>query len=331
MPGQDGIPRPVIPLSDSPGNGPVREGGLKGSPLTLGASVLVLLLALGAVITPRGDHPAPGVSLLVFDPMGSGIRKDLVFVPLSRVLSETGQQPLRLDIAANPAEFKDGLARGAAYVLCPDGLAKRWAGDAYTPLAVVRRPAPRNLRPRGVLVYRTGAPPVSEPWLNRPSATVVGDSFSLAATGAWRKPGAAMPLEKDDSALAFGPDPYDHSPVLHALRLGCYDYALVRQWDAERFFQAGLLSPLEWGMEVLTPPVPDIVLLAARDLPAGVRLKAGERLAGLGRGDGAGEAGLSDARSGLGFLGLAGFNLLIEPDWDLVRRNFPQDWPAASR
>ncbi|MGD9547034.1 MAG: hypothetical protein AB7V45_05705 [Candidatus Krumholzibacteriia bacterium] len=313
------------------GNGPVKGGGLRGGWLTLGAFVLVLLLALGALIAPRGDRPAPGWNFLVFDPTGSRIRAELVFGPLSRVLAENGEQPLHLEIAANPAEFRDGLARGAAYVLCPDGLAKRWAGDAYLPLAVVRRPAPRNLRPRGVLVYRTGAGLVSEPWRTRPAATVVGDSFSLAATGAWRRPGAVLPPAAGDSALAFGPDPYDHSPVLHALRLGCFDYALVRQWDADRFFQAGLLSPLEWGMEVLTPPVPDVVLLAARRLPAGVRLEAGERLAGLGRRDGAGETDPADARSGLAFLGFAGFNLLIEPDWDLVRRNFPQDWPAASR
>ncbi|MFH2053863.1 MAG: hypothetical protein ABIK96_15515 [bacterium] len=312
-------------------NGPVKGVGLRDAWLTLGAFVLVLLLALGALVAPRGDRPASGGSVLVFDPTGSGIRADLIYGPLSRVLAESGEQPLRLEIAANITDFRDGLTRGAAYVLCPDGLARRWAGDAYLPLAVVRRSAPRNLRPRGVLVYRIGAGLVSEPWRHRPVATVVGDSFSLAATGAWRRPGAALPPAAEDSALAFGPDPYDHSPVLHALRLGCFDYALVRQWDADRFFQAGLLSPLEWGMEILTPPVPDVVLLVARRLPAGVRLEAGERLAGLGRGDGAGETDLADARSGLAFLGFAGFNLLIEPDWDLVRRNFPQDWPAASR
>ena len=68
------------------------------------------------------------------------------------------------------------------------------------------------------------------------------------------------------------------------MKLGGFDYALVRQWDADRFFTDGLLSPLEWGLELMTIPVPDVVVLASRSVDGKTRLAVGDGLAGLGRG-----------------------------------------------
>jgi hypothetical protein len=179
-------------------------------------------------------------------------------------------------------------------------------------------------------VYRKSAGLVADPWISRPAATVCGDSITLTATGSWKRRG------KPDSAsapapgtCAWGPDPYDHSPVLHAARLGGFDYALVRQWDADRFFVDGLLSSLEWGLELMTIPVPDVVVFASRSVNGRTRLAVGDGLAGLGRGpeDESPIAGV--ARQAVSGLNLVGFNLLVEPDFDLVRRNFVGYWPPT--
>ena len=83
-------------------------------------------------------------------------------------------------------------------------------------------------------------------------------------------------------------------------------------------------------MELLTPPVPDITLFVARDIPAGVRLVLGEDLSGLGRSQERTSPAALEAQTALSRLRLVGFNVLIEPDFDLVRRNFPGDWPRGS-
>ena len=130
------------------------------------------------------------------------------------------------------------------------------------------------------------------------------------------------------SSCAWGPDPYDHAPVLHAARLGAFDYALVRQWDADRFFAEGLLSPQEWDVEIMTVPVPDIVLFAARSVTAQTRLALGDGLSNLGRDSEEATPAAGVLRQALTFLNLEGFNLLVDPDFELVRRNFAEDWPA---
>ena len=295
---------------------------------TLAAAALVILLAVAAVILPSRDGADHQAVLLIFDSAVAEERTGRVFKPLRHYLSEAIDGSLSLVVVATVKDFQEELEQGPDFVLCPDGLGLGLGSQGLAPLAVGRRPAPRNLRPRGILVYRKSAGLVAEPWLDRSSATVVGDSLSLAATGIWRRPGGE--LRSELGGLAFGPDPYDHSAVLNAARLGCYDYALVRQWDADRFFKSGLLSPLEWGMEVLTPPVPDITLFVARDLSAGVRLAVGEKLTALGRApQEIGQQSL-ELELALRHLWLVGFNLLVEPDLDLVRRNFPLDWPPAS-
>jgi hypothetical protein len=302
----------------------------RGFSITVLAAVVILVLAGGALLWP-GDGPSRNRGVfLVFDSTGDGVRTTGVYEPLRQFLSEFTRRPLELEIAATVATFTQAQAAGVDFVLCPDGLSLDLPADGFLPVAVGRRAAPRNLRPRGVLVYRKAAGLVADPWLSRPEATVCGDSVSLTVTGNWRRRGqpdtSAAPAR---GTCAWGPDPYDHAPVLHALRLGGFDYALVRQWDADRFFSDGLLSPQQWGLELMTIPVPDVVVLAARSVNGQTRLAVSEGLAGLGR-DSQGESPLAGAaHRGLGRLNLAGFNLLVEPDWELVRRNFAAGWPPA--
>jgi hypothetical protein len=128
-------------------------------------------------------------------------------------------------------------------------------------------------------------------------------------------------------APAVGVDPFDHGPVLQALVLGCFDYALVREWTARRWAEAGLLDPAVWGVAPMSAPLPDVVVLASRRWPAAERVRAGELLLSLGRRHEAGEdARESRALVALERLGLAGFNPLLEPDFDLTRRQFA-GWP----
>jgi hypothetical protein len=307
-----------------------RSAAGRGRLITAAAAAVVLLLAVGALFWP-GDADREGENLfLVFDGSREAGRLDEVYEPLALYLEELTARPLDIVVCTGREDFTARAARGAGYVLCPDGLAIGLDAALYDPVAVGRRSAPRNLRPRGVLVYRKSAGLVPEPWVTRPDRTVFGDSLTLAATGAWRRTGrpAARP-PADPASCAWGPDPYDHAPALHAVRLGAFDYAVVRQWDADRFFTAGLLSALEWGVEPLTVPVPDVVLLAGPPA-AGARLEVGDRLAALGRRtDGQSPAAIR-LQAALGRLGLVGFNLLVEPDFDLVRRNFAGNWLPAT-
>lgn len=313
-------------MNEDPGN--AGRGGLSW---TILAGILVLVLTVGALLWPGGSPTVGGGLLLVFDSSGSHSRIEDVYQPLQQFLNLYLDEPLELVVVSSTGDFRDRAAAGADFVFCPDGLGMVLDGRSHLPVAVGRRGAPRNLRPRGVLVYRKSAGLAERPWLSRPGATVCGDSVSLTATGMWRRGGKMENVEAPGiSACAWGPDPYDHAPVLHAARLGAFDYALVRQWDAERFFEDGLMSPLDWGLEIMTIPVPDIVLFAARSVPAKTRLAVGDGLAALGRDPSNQLSESDDLRRGLGDLNLAGFNLLVEPDFDLVRRNFSRDWPQTT-
>lgn len=296
-----------------------------GRRLAAAAAAAVLLLALGAVLWPRGGGGADAVPLLVCDPSGRQDRVAAVYEPLARVLAEAAGRPVVLQVLPRAGDLRAAAAAGPCFVLAPDGLALDLGRDGFAPLAAGRGPVPRNLRPRGVLVWRRAAGHADEPWRTRPQRTVLGDTLSLCAGGVFALgDGAAAP------ALAAGPDPFDHGPVLHAARLGAFDYALVRQWDADRFLAAGLLDEAAWGVRELTPPVPDIMLMAARALPRGQRLAAGDALAAVGRDDDGGEASARLA-AGLERLQLAGFNLLLDPDLDLVRGQLRGHWPPGAR
>lgn len=294
------------------------------------AGILVLALAGGALLWPGNNAPRSRGIFLVFDSSGSGNREVSVYRPLANFLEETAGQQLDLQIVRTLDAYGDKLRAGVDFVLCPDGLALDLDPGKFVALAVGRRSAPRNLRPRGVLVYRKAAGFVPTPWISRPRATVCGDSISLTATGAWRRGGdKSSPGPRVPFACAWGPDPYDHAPVLHAARLGAFDYALVRQWDADRFFASGLLSPLEWGVEILTIPVPDIVLFASREVSGGQRLKVADGLTALGRNEQEPSPLVHDLQLGIAGLNLVGFNHLVDPDFELVRRIFLGNWPPA--
>ena len=167
-----------------------------------------------------------------------------------------------------------------------------------------------------------------DPWIRHPQRTVFGDSLSLSATGVLRS-GQISATAGIPRGCACGPDPYDHSPVLHALRLGGFDYAVVRQWDAERFFAERLLPGDGWSMEILTGPVPDLTLFASREIPAARLLAVSGELSQLGRTGAEEDSATRRLVRSLAELHLSGFNVLIEPDFDLVRGGYPADWPPA--
>jgi len=294
--------------------------------LTMAAGVLVVVLALGALFWPRNGARDPVHTLLVFDASGDRARATGLFRDMRAYLSSLTESNLDLVVVRTTGEFRDRLANAPDFVLAPDGLALQVPVQRYLPLVVGRRPAPRNLRPRGVLVYRQSGGDIVDPWRTHASATVFGDSLSLTAVGVLRAAGD----RRWPAGCTFGPDPYDHGPVLHALRLGGFDYAVVRQWDAERFFSAGLLPRAQFAVRDLVAPVPDAVLLVSREVPRHIRLRCGEGLIALGRQPGD-EAPLEQKlRLALAEMHLTGFNLLLEPDFELVRKIFPGDWlPGA--
>lgn len=312
-------------MSDHPRTG--RWGG-GGGPITILAGVIVLCLALGALLWPGGGGTKGQAVFLVFDSTGDRDRISRVYEPFLNFLNELSDYPLDLEVVGTVEAFTEKLAGRVDFVLCPDGLGLGLDAGQFVPLVTGRRSAPRNLRPRGVLVFRKSAGLVSKPWINRPGKTACGDSVSLTATGVWRRRG----LETGDSSgdsyrCAWGPDPYDHAPVLHAARLGGFDYVLVRQWDADRFFTEGLLSPLEWGVELMTVPVPDVVVFSSRSVPGKTRLGVGDVLSSLGRSSQDPSPATGELRRALAGLNLVGFNLLVDPDFELVRRNFDGSWP----
>lgn len=329
-------PNSPLPEDSAPADNGERTVVRRGLPLwstgrrvsTLAAAV-VILLALGAVFWPGRERQAFHGVCLVFDPGGAKTRATSLYVPLTDFLVDSSGHSLSLIVVRTVAEFRTQLASGVDFVVCPDGLALSLDQSQFVPLATGRRTAPRNLRPRSVLVYRLEAGLVQEPWVSRPERTIFGDSLSLAATGILRSGDRALSRGGFPPSAASGPDAYDHSPALHALRLACFDYAVVRQWDAERFFSEGLLPLGDWGMEILTGPVPDLVLFASRGIPSAQLLDLGGELAGLGRASGDESPESLALIRGLGSIHLSGFNLMVEPDLDQVRGSYPGDWPPA--
>jgi hypothetical protein len=297
-----------------------------GRTVALVAALAVVALAAAAVWWPRPLRRGDGPVVVVLDPVGDERRAATTWPALARVLTAAWPTPPRVVIARTRAEFGELTGAHPDFVACPDGVALALDSGTWAPVAAGRRAAPRNLRPRGVLVSRRGAGDPEAPWGTRPSAVVFGDSLSLTATGALRPAGAARAALP--AGAAWGPDPYDHAPALHALRLGVFDHAVVRQWDADRFLAQGLLDTTGFTVRPVTVPVPDLVVFAERRLAAGERLRLGQRLAGIGRELADLTPAERDLAAALPAVGLAGFNLLVEPDFDLVRGNFTADWPA---
>ena len=317
----------MIPSESKP------EGGGSRLPISAAAlaAMVVAALAVGAWLVPLGGQREGAAELLVFDPLG-GARCEVAFGPLENFLARSLERPLQLVVADNLSAFRHRAA-SADIILCSDWVGLSLAGDAFAPLAAGRRHAPQNLRPRSVLVYRKEAGLLARPWIDAPERTILGDSLSLAAMGALGHNGkAAVNDQSWPVALrscVCGPDPFDHGPALHAARLGCFDYAVVRQWAAERFLISGLLSPLEWEVAELTGPVPDVVVLASRRLSAGKRTRLRDALVGLGRSQDQPSVQAEAVRTGLATIGLAGFNMLLEADFDQLRRRFVRRWPQG--
>ena len=314
------------------GNRPAGSGGRRRIWIsTFLVTGLVLLLALGAVLLP-GNNERPGRRvLLVLDPLGVQ-RATAAFESLAAALTRVVDQPLELIIAIDRAEFRQRVA-AADLVICPDLVALALPAERFVPVACGRRPAPYNLRPRAVLVYRETAVRLEAPWRSAPERTVLGDSVSLAGSGpVWRRTADISPGESRRAAAgcAYGPDPYDHTPALHAARLGCFDYAVVRQWAAQRFLSDGLLSPLEWGIEELTEPLPDVVVLAARSWSGADRIALTEALVNVGRYEDGELPERRATRDGLARVGLAGFNILLEPELQAIGRRYLPGWPPAA-
>lgn len=307
------------------GYGPTDSGRRAGLYLTAAAAIFVLLLALGALLWPADHRMAAEGKVVVFDPTGDLSRVENLYRPLVAFLEQVSGQSLGLVTVRTREAFLAGAGPEAAFLLCPDGLALQLPHGDFYPVVNARRAAPRNLRPRGVLVYRKSAGLVDEPWRSRPGRTVVGDSLSLAACAA-----VLAGARPGDLRCHWGPDPYDHAPVLHAARLGAFDYACVRQWDADRFLAEGLLSGTEWGVATMSDPVPDLVLLASLRVPRADRLLVGESLSRLARTQEPATAAQERLLGGMPLLRLAGFNLLLEPDFERVRGIFSRHWhPAA--
>ncbi len=261
--------------------------------------------------------------LLVFAGWGQENTRQALAGDLAQFLAEQSGRPFETVVVRERGLFLKEARQGADFVLCPDGLALQLDEQKYDPLVAGRRKMPANLRPRGVVVYRLEAGLRRQPWRERPARTVLGDSLSLVATGGVDWSGGGLPC-------ACGPDPYDHGPVLHALRLGAFDYALVRQWDAEAFFADGLLDPQVFGLEMRTDPVPDIVLLADREASMVDRVRWAEDLTLVGvEEQPTTEAGHRLAVS-LPALGLSGFSLLLDTDLDRMRKLYGGDWPRPA-
>ncbi len=304
--------------------------GLGGRRTALLTAACVLALAVGSLLFPRSGADASRADLVVLDPACLPARRAAVYEPLAAYAGSILDRAMAVEIVRGRDELATALGRSPVLVLCPDGVALDLEDEGFVPLVAGRRAAPRNLRPRGVLLSRRDAPRETAPWRTRPRRTVIGDSLSLCGTGAWRGHEPLPAPRRGGRGPVFGIDPYDHGGVLQALIMGCFDYAVVRQWDVERFRDAGLLPPTRWEMEVLTPPAPDLVLMTSGSLPAARRLALGEKLSRLGRGDDEQEPSALRLTLGLGCLNLAGFNLLLEPDLDLVQRNFPVHWPPQA-
>ena len=309
---------------------PPRPGRARSPRSTVLAGAAVVLLAASALWwPPRGSAPVEGL-FLVIDPLVA-VRGDQLYAPLSAWLADGVGRPLRLLVARRVTDVPARAWQDVGLVLCPDGVALGLRSEDFTAVAAARRQAPQNLRPRSVLVYRLAAGFTPAPWITAPARTILGDSLSLAGCGVACRPGERPWRGRSarQQIPMVGADPYDHGPVLQALALGCFDYALVREWTARRWRAAGLLDPATWEMTPVSAPLPDVVVMVSRRWPAADRVRAGERLVSVGRRQ---EAGTSapevSALSVLDRLGLAGFNPLLEPDFELTRRQFAPGWSA---
>ncbi|MEZ4387636.1 MAG: hypothetical protein R3D98_08675 [Candidatus Krumholzibacteriia bacterium] len=287
-------------------------------------ALLLAILAAAAGWWPDAPRSRDGGTLLVLLPEAD-LRREAALEALTRHLAHAGRLDLRLAVVRDTRALRDGLSE-ALLVLGPDGPLLSLDPADWHPLVSGRRRAPWNLRPTSVLVSRRTRQAGLQPWRTAPARTVFGDSLSLVCLAPLcRETGSAV----RPARVAWGSDPYDHRGVLPALERGAYDHAVVRQWDAAALVAAGRLPADRWLVQRLGDPMPDILVLAARRLPAATRLDLQQALTMLGRPADLPAAVDADVATGLGLLGLDGFNLLRVTDIERVRRRDGGCWPLT--
>ena len=289
-------------------------------------ALALLLLTAAALFWPLQPEKRGDGALLVLMPESDPLRRDALG-DLATYLRTQARIDLHVTLAVDRAALIAGLPE-ALVVLCPDAVALTLPASSWQPLVAGRRRVPWNLRPTPVLVSRRDAAEWDKPWLSVPERTVFGDSLSLVCLA---------PLCSDEptrltglpAGVAWGTDPFDHRGVLTAAHLGAFDHAVVRQWDADAALAAGRLNPAEWRVRRIGDPVPDVVVLASRKLSRGVRIDLQEALSVLGRRTAGGTADAGRLEARLGALGFEGFNLLIGPDFERLRRRYGSCWPCS--
>lgn len=291
-------------------------------PLVVGA--LLLILAGAARWWPTDSIPRPGGTFLVLLPEPDARREEALGRLVAYLGSAAGVD-LRLGVARDLAAL-DEQASSAMLVMGPDAALLSLDAEAWHPLVSGRRRAPWNLRPVPVVVSRRAAGEELQPWRTSPQRTVIGDSLSLVCRTLLGADGLAAARS---SGVTWGTDPYDHRPVLLALEQGAFDHAVVRQWDAAALVEAGHLLADRWSIRAMKEPVPDILILASRHLPAARKIALQQGLSLLGRELGATAPESRAVIAGLGLLGFDGFNLLAAPDLDQVRRRHAGCWPVV--
>ena len=291
----------------------------------LAVATLLVGLAVAAAFWPDPARERADGTLLVLLPDGDPRRED-VLEDLAAALGAAAA----LDLHVHPvrtAEAFHAAADHALVAIVPDGLALSLPSDRWQALATGRRRVPWNLRPSAVLVSRTSAAATATPWRSAPTRTVFGDSLSLVCLAPLCEAGDGPDRR---AGVVWGDDPYDHRGVLLAARYGAFDHAIVRQWDAETARTAGWLPASRWRITRISDPVPDIVALAARRLPTASRMELQRALSVIGRQLDARDERDHGLETGLGLLGLDGFNLLLGPDFEQVRRRYRACWPAPA-
>ena len=288
-------------------------------------ALALLLLTAAALFWPRESEKRGDGTLLVLDPTGE-LRRQEALGSLAVYLARESRLDLRLEVVSDHQALKAALPT-AQVIFCPDGTALDLPMSAWQALATGRRRVPWNLRPTSVLLSRQGVDGGEEPWVSMPGRTAFGDSLSLVclaplclAGGNWNLPAGVM----------WGQDPYDHQSVLAAAAMGAIDHLVVRQWDAEAALKTGLLSRDQWLVRQLSTPLPDVMVLASRNLPRAVRLDLQEGLTGLGRHESDQTSERLLAQERLREFGLEGFNLLVGPDFERFRRRYGPCWPRPT-
>ncbi len=299
--------------------------GASRSWLPLLVALLLVLLTLAAIFWPDREAPAGDGTLLVLQPEAN-VRRDEALAALTDYLAEETDVDLQLRVVRDRTSWLAALDVATVVVL-PDAEASRLSLESWQPLAAGRRRVPWNLRPTAVLLSRVGAPATERPWREAPTRTAFGDSLSLVCLAPLCDDGI---VPRQLTGVAWGADPYDHAGVIEAAKYGAFDHVVVRQWDARMALASGRLDPDQWRLTPLSGPMPDIVVMVRRTTPMATRLALQRAFTVLGRELDTRPQATEVVVRGLGLLGLDGFNLLLGPDFDRLRRRYAPCWLSSA-